>query len=79
MGSAGKGLCFFYIELPKAETTRWLNLSNCGVVKIIRGSISLAELEKELSDFFFQNLAMANQGVDPCQIPDQISSSSKSV
>jgi hypothetical protein len=51
MGSAGKGLCFFYIELPKAETTRWLNLSNCGVVKIIRGSISLAELE-ELSDFF---------------------------
>jgi hypothetical protein len=52
VGSASRGLGFYYIDLPEAETTRWLNLNNCGVVKIIRGAISLAELEKELSDIF---------------------------
>jgi hypothetical protein len=37
MGSAGKGLGFYPIDLPDLETTRWLNLSNCGVVVVKRG------------------------------------------
>jgi hypothetical protein len=53
ISSAGRGLGFYHIDLPKAETTRWLNLTNCGIVKITRGDVSLAELEKELSDIFF--------------------------
>jgi hypothetical protein len=52
VGSANKGLGFYHIDLPKTETTRWLNLANCGVVKISRGSTSLAELEKELLEIF---------------------------
>jgi hypothetical protein len=52
MGSAGHGLSFYHIELPKTETTRWLNISNCGVVVIKKGQISLHELEKELSAIF---------------------------
>jgi hypothetical protein len=52
VGSANKGLGFYHINLPKAETTRWLNLTNCGVVKISRGAIPLAELEKELLEIF---------------------------
>jgi hypothetical protein len=35
MGSASRGLGFYHIYLPEADTTRWLNLTNCGVVKII--------------------------------------------
>jgi hypothetical protein len=45
LGSAGAGLGFYHIELPEVETTRWLNLNNCGVVKVTRGEISLVELE----------------------------------
>jgi hypothetical protein len=51
-GSAGSGLGFYHIELPEFETTRWLNLNNCGVAVIKKGSISKFELEKELSDIF---------------------------
>jgi hypothetical protein len=51
-GSAGSGLGFFHIDLPEIESSRWLNISNCGVVVIKTGSISLAELEKELSSIF---------------------------
>jgi hypothetical protein len=42
-------LDFYHIALPEAETTRWLNLTNCGIVKIIKGDISMAELDHELS------------------------------
>jgi hypothetical protein len=52
MGSAGKGLGFYHIDLPDLETTRWLNLSNCGVVVVKRGQITLNELEGELSAIF---------------------------
>ncbi|TVU48985.1 hypothetical protein EJB05_00274, partial [Eragrostis curvula] len=34
------------------ETTQWLNFKNCGVVKVITGDVSIAEMEKELSDIF---------------------------
>jgi hypothetical protein len=52
IGSASRGLGFYHIGLHEAETNRWLNLTNCGVVKIIRGVVSLAEIEKELSYIF---------------------------
>jgi hypothetical protein len=51
LGSAGRGLGFSHIDLPELDTTRWLNISNCGIV-IKRGQISMVELEKELSDIF---------------------------
>jgi hypothetical protein len=45
-------LGFYHIELPKAETTRWLNINNCGVVVVKQGHINMQELERELSDIF---------------------------
>jgi hypothetical protein len=53
MGSAGSGLDFYHIELPEGETTRWLNINNCGVVIVRKGCITLAELENEMSEIFF--------------------------
>ncbi|KAG2624452.1 hypothetical protein PVAP13_3KG130500 [Panicum virgatum] len=52
MGSAGLGLGFYHLDVPDSETIKWLNLQNCGVVKIKEGDISLAELENELSEIF---------------------------
>jgi hypothetical protein len=52
LGSAGSGLGFYHIDLPKIEMTRWLNINNCGVVVIKKGTISMSELEKEMSDIF---------------------------
>jgi hypothetical protein len=51
-GSAGRGLGFYHIDLPETVTTRWLNISNCGIVVIRKGEISMTELEKELSEIF---------------------------
>jgi hypothetical protein len=50
--SASSGLGFYHVELPQVESTRWLNIKNCGVVVIRKGEISLQELEKELSEIF---------------------------
>jgi hypothetical protein len=47
--SAGKGLGFYHIDLPEMETIRWLNISNCGVVLIRKGSITMIELERWLN------------------------------
>jgi hypothetical protein len=52
MGSAGQGLGFYHIELPKLETTRWLNINNCGVVAVNQWQIAMQELERELSYIF---------------------------
>jgi hypothetical protein len=52
-GSTWTSLGFFYIDLLKVETTRWLNITNCGVVVIKRWEITMSELEKELSDIFY--------------------------
>jgi hypothetical protein len=52
LGSAGSGLGFYHIELPKIEMSRWLNINNCGVVVIKKGTISMSKLEKEMSDIF---------------------------
>ena len=34
------------------ESTHWLNLTNCGVVKVKSGSVTMAELESELSEIY---------------------------
>jgi hypothetical protein len=46
-GSVGSGLGFYHIE-----TSRCLNISNCGVVVIKKGTISMSELDKELLVIF---------------------------
>jgi hypothetical protein len=52
LGSARLGLGFYHIDLPEVDTKRWLNLTNCCVVKVKRREVTLSELEKELSDIF---------------------------
>jgi hypothetical protein len=52
LSSASKGLGFYHIDLPDMETTRWLNISNCGIVIIKKGIITISELEKAVSDIF---------------------------
>ena len=52
VGSASLGLGFYHLEIPDIESTQWLNLTNCGVVQIKSGSITLAELEGELFEIF---------------------------
>jgi len=47
-----EGLGFYHFEVPDVESTQWLNLTNCGVVRVIAGEISLAELELELSEIY---------------------------
>lgn len=49
MGSASIGLGFYHVEVSSVESTQWLNMINCGVVKIKIGHVTLAELEAELS------------------------------
>jgi hypothetical protein len=46
IGSTGPGLGFYHIDLPQKVTTGWLNISNCTVVEIRKGDISLQELER---------------------------------
>jgi hypothetical protein len=52
MGSSSSGIGFYHVDLPDCENTGWLNISNCVVVMIRKGDISLAELERELSEIF---------------------------
>jgi hypothetical protein len=52
MGSAGRGLSLYHVDLPELETTRWLNISNIAIVAIKKGDILLSELERELSEIF---------------------------
>lgn len=52
VGSANQGLGFYHLEIPIVESTQWLNLNNCGVVRVKSGHVSLAELEVELSEIY---------------------------
>jgi hypothetical protein len=52
MGSASLGLGFYHLEVPDVESTQWLNLTNCGVVRVKSGVISLVELEVELLEIY---------------------------
>lgn len=52
VGSSSLGLGFYHLEVPSVESTQWLNLTNCGVVRVKTGQITLAELELELSEIY---------------------------
>jgi len=52
VGSSSHGLGFYHVEIPSVESTQWLNLTNCGVVRVKSGKISLSELEAELSEIY---------------------------
>ena len=47
-----QGLGFYHVEVSESSPSQWLNLSNCGVVHVLSGKISLVELEKELADIY---------------------------
>jgi hypothetical protein len=51
-GSSSLGLGFYHLETPSEEGTKWLNLTNCGVVKVKTGVVTLSELKKELSEIY---------------------------
>jgi hypothetical protein len=40
VGSASLGIGFYHLEVPDVESTQWLNLTNCGVVKVKSGFVS---------------------------------------
>ena len=50
--SSSQGLGFYHVEIPTVEYTKWLNLTNCGVVRVKSGQISLVDLEAELSEIY---------------------------
>jgi hypothetical protein len=52
VGSSNLGLGFYHLEVPSVESTQWLNLTNCGVVRVKSGSVMLVELEGELSEIY---------------------------
>jgi hypothetical protein len=52
VGSSSYGLGFYHVEIPSVESTQWLNLMNCGVVRVKSRQISLSELEAELSEIY---------------------------
>ncbi|PAN34492.1 hypothetical protein PAHAL_6G159300 [Panicum hallii] len=51
-GSASLGLGFYHLKVDEKSPSQWLNLSNCGVVRVLTGQITLVELEKELADIY---------------------------
>jgi hypothetical protein len=53
--------------VPDLETTKWLNISNCGVVVIRKGDISLKELEQELSNIFYRDWPWQIRELTPCR------------
>lgn len=52
VGSASQGLGFYHLEVPDVESTQWLNMTNCSVVRVKAGVISLVELEVELLEIY---------------------------
>jgi hypothetical protein len=52
IGSANEGLGFYHIDLPEAETTRWLNLTNCGIVNHLLQRLALANQGVDSSEVF---------------------------
>jgi hypothetical protein len=67
LGSARRGSGFYHIDLPKIETSRWLNITDCGVVVIKKGVISLSELKKELSEIFCSKWSWQVRELTPCK------------
>ena len=51
-GSASRGLGFYHVNVSEEGPIQWLNLTNCGVERVISGQITANELEKELAEIF---------------------------
>ena len=47
------------------ESTQWLNLTNCGVVRVKNGQITLADLEVELSDIYSKDWPWQIRELEP--------------
>lgn len=43
---------FYHIEVEERENIRWLNLRNCGVVIVKKGSLTIVELKSNLAGIF---------------------------
>lgn len=52
VGSVSLGLGFYHLEVRDVEFTQWLNLTNCGMVKVKYGYVTMAKLESELSKIY---------------------------
>ena len=52
--SASRGLGFYHVNVSEEGPSQWLNLTNCGVVRVISGQITANELEKELAEIFYK-------------------------
>ncbi|KQK18090.1 hypothetical protein BRADI_1g38683v3 [Brachypodium distachyon] len=44
IGSANNGLGFVHVNVDEKASTKWLNMSNCGIIAVTHGSISVKEL-----------------------------------
>jgi hypothetical protein len=65
VGSSSLGLSFYHVEIPSVESTKWLNLTNCGVERVICGQISLAKLEGELSEIYYKEWPWKIRELEP--------------
>jgi len=64
-GSASQGLGFYHVEVAESGPSQWLNLTNCGVVRILSGQIPLVELEKELADIYCRDWQWQIRELEP--------------
>ena len=53
------------MEIPSVESTQWLNLTNCGVVRVKTGNITLSELEAELSEIYCKEWSWQIRELEP--------------
>jgi len=53
------------VEIPSVESTQWLNLTNCGVVRVKTGNITLSELEAELSEIYCKEWSWQIRELEP--------------
>ncbi|KAG2542722.1 hypothetical protein PVAP13_9NG657433 [Panicum virgatum] len=64
-GSASQGLGFYHVEVADKGPSQWLNLTNCGVVRVLSGQISLVKLEKELADIYYKDWPWQIRELEP--------------
>lgn len=49
------GLGFYYIDAPVGREDNWLNFKICGLVRVVKGEVTEAELHKNLSGILCKN------------------------
>lgn len=65
VGHVSLGLGFYHLEVPSVESTQWLNLTNCGVVWVKSGTVTLADLEGELSEIYCKDWPWQIRELEP--------------